>query len=200
MCQTPSRAAAILEFWFGAPGDPAHGCFQPRWFKPDVEFDAEIRRRFLADVEAASSGALDAWAETPDGALALLILLDQFPRNLFRGSPRAYATDARARAVADSAIAAGHDRGMPACRRLFLYLPFGHSEQLGDQERGVALFEAIPAEAGFDGETRAASVRSAHRHREIIARFGRFPHRNAALGRTTTAEEEAFLREPNSSF
>jgi len=200
MSEAPSRAAAILEFWFGAPGDPGHGCFQPRWFKPPAEFDAEIRRRFLADVEAASSDALDAWAETADGALALLILLDQFPRNLFRGSPRAYLADARARRVADAAIAAGHDRAMAGCARLFLYLPFGHSEDLRDQDRAVSLFEGIPADAGFDEETRTASVRSAHRHREIIARFGRFPHRNAALGRTTTPEEEAFLREPNSSF
>jgi len=196
----PSRAAAVLEFWFGLPGDPGHGRFQDRWFAKSDEFDAEIRRRFLADVEAAAAGALDAWAATPAGALALLILLDQFPRNLFRGTPRAYAADARARAVAAAAIAAGHDCSYPSCGRVFAYLPFGHSEALADQDRAVALFESIPEGPDFDVEARAGSIRSAHRHREIIARFGRFPHRNAALGRETTPEEAAFLREPNSSF
>jgi uncharacterized protein (DUF924 family) len=137
---------------------------------------------------------------TPEGALALLILLDQFPRNLFRGTARAYAADAKARAVADAAIAAGHDRVMSSCGRLFCYLPFEHSEALADQDRCVAMFQSIPVAPDFDAETHAGAVRSAHRHREIIARFGRFPHRNAALGRATTPEEAAFLREPNSSF
>jgi uncharacterized protein (DUF924 family) len=196
----PARAGEILDFWFGAPGDPGRGGFRGLWFERSDAFDAEIRRRFLADVEDAASGARDAWAATPAGALALLILLDQFPRNLFRGDPRAFATDARARAIAAAALEAGHDRALGPVERVFLCLPFEHSEDLADQDRSVALFEAIPEGGGYTAEVRAMAIRAARSHREIVARFGRFPHRNAALGRATTEEEAAFLREPNSSF
>lgn len=156
-----------------------------RWFKPDADFDARFRSRFLAAHEAAASGALAHWRQTPQGALALLLLLDQFPRNAFRGTPRVYATDAPARKVADAAIAAGFDRQVDPALRSFFYLPFAHSEELGHLERAVALNEDIGGE----------SLRWARHHRDVVARFGRFPHRNAVLGRASTPEEERFLAE-----
>lgn len=174
----------VLAFWF-APGG------EDRWFTPDPAFDAEIGQRFGALVEEALAGGLAAWAETPDGALALCLLLDQFPRNLWRGTPRAFAGDAMARALAADALAAGHDRAMPVDRRLFLYLPFEHSEELADQQRCLAL-------VGTLGDARLLDY--ARRHRDVIARFGRFPHRNAILGRPSTPEEARFLQQPGSSF
>ncbi len=195
-----SRAAAIRDFWFGAPGEPGHGGFRTSWFERSDAFDAEIRDRFAADVEAAAARRLEDWTASPGGALALLLLLDQFPRNLFRGTWRAFATDHAARRVAAGAIEAGHDRALACCERLFVYLPFVHSEALADQDRAVALIGAMAEAPGYDAETRAGSIRSAVRHREIVARFDRFPHRNAALGRPTTPEEAAFLTEANSSF
>ena len=179
------RIAAVLDFWF----DPES---EPLWFKKDAAFDAAIRERFVGDYERAAAGALDAWKDTADGALALVIALDQFPRNLFRGSARAFATDAKAVAVAGRAIDRGFDRRLEVVRRKFLYLPFTHSESLADQRRGVTLFEA----AGTDSKT----LKFARRHLEIVARFGRFPHRNQDLGRETTADEAAFLAGPDSSF
>jgi len=154
-----------------------------RWFKKDAALDADIRRRFLDTYESAAAGELDAWQQTPDGALALLILLDQFPRNLFRGSARAFATDPQARAIASRAILNGFDAGF-GNMRTFFYLPFMHSEDLADQERALAFYRAHNATDG---------LKWAEEHADIIRRFGRFPHRNAALDRTTTAEEQAFL-------
>ena len=174
----------VLAFWF-APG------MAERWFKPDPAFDAEIAGRFGALVGPALAGELDAWGETPDGALALCLVLDQFPRNVWRGTARAFSCDARARQVATAALAAGHDREVPADRRLFFYLPFEHSEDLADQERCMSLMAALPDPELLD---------YARRHRNIVARFGRFPHRNAILGRASTAEEIEFLQEPGSSF
>lgn len=156
-----------------------------RWFQRDDDFDARFRDGFLVAHEAAAAGRLQAWGATPEGALALVLLLDQFPRNAFRGTPRVYATDAQARAAADIAIRAGFDRMVDPELRPFFYLPFAHSEQLQDLERCVALNE----EQGGD------SLRWARHHRDIVARFGRFPHRNAMLGRASTAEEERFLAE-----
>jgi uncharacterized protein (DUF924 family) len=156
-----------------------------RWFRRDPEFDAQFRERFLVAHEAAASGALDHWLASADGALALVLLLDQFPRNAFRGTPRVYATDAHARAAADAAIRAGFDRVVPQDLRQFFYLPFMHSERPEDLERCVALNEQVGGE----------SLRFARHHRDIVARFGRFPHRNAVLGRTSTPEEERFLAE-----
>jgi uncharacterized protein (DUF924 family) len=191
----PEAARAVLEFWFGAPDDP--GCGAPRdiWFKADAAFDRAVGARCAALHRAAAEGRLDGWAATPLGCLALLILLDQVPRNLFRGTPAAYATDAQARAHARAAVAAGLDRGLGPVERWFVYLPFEHSEALEDQRRGVALFEALP-----DHPDRAKAIEAVRRHHEIIARFGRFPHRNAILGRPSTDAEIEFLREPNSSF
>jgi uncharacterized protein (DUF924 family) len=156
-----------------------------RWFRRDDAFDALFRERFLAAHEAAASGQLAHWAATPDGSLALVILLDQFPRNAFRGTPRMYATDAQARRAADAAIAAGHDLAVNPQLRPFFYLPFEHSEQLADQDRCVRLSEPLGGE----------DLRFARHHRDIVARFGRFPHRNAVLGRTSSTEEERFLAE-----
>lgn len=156
-----------------------------RWFAKDDGFDAEFKARFAAAHEAAADGRLDGWAHGAEGALALLVLLDQFPRNAFRGSARMFATDARAVAVADAAIAAGHDHAVDPELRRFFYLPFMHSETLADQERCVALC------AGLDENTHDYAVL----HRDIIARFGRFPHRNPQLGRDTTPQEQRFLDE-----
>ncbi len=177
--------AEILDFWF-APG------MDERWFKKDPGFDREVRTRFLGHYERAAAGDYDGWTATPEGCLALCLLLDQVPRNLFRGEPRAFATDAAARAVTKSALERGFDRALSQVQRLFLYLPLEHSEALDEQEACVRLV----AELDEDPKWHDHAVQ----HRDIIARFGRFPHRNAALGRETTDEETAFLKEEGSSF
>jgi len=170
------RALAVTRFWRDA-GPEA-------WFRKDDAFDADFRNRFLDLHYAAARRELDGWADTPEGSLALMILLDQFPRNCFRGTGHMFATDPLARHFAEKAVAAGHDMALEADLRAFVYLPFEHSEEMADQERSVALFsERAPA----------SFTPYAVEHRDIIARFGRFPHRNAALGRETTAEEQAFL-------
>lgn len=156
-----------------------------RWFKKDEAFDQTFRDRFLAAHEAASRGDLDAWQRTAEGALALCILLDQFPRNSFRGSPRMFATDAKAREVARAAVDAGFDTQVDESLRQFFYLPFMHSERIEDQDLCVQLTTRIGEE----------SARYARMHRDIVARFGRFPHRNTVLGRATTPEEQRFLDE-----
>jgi uncharacterized protein (DUF924 family) len=155
-----------------------------KWFEKDDALDAAVRERFLATYEDAAAGRLTDWEKSPEGTLALLIVLDQFPRNMFRGSARTFAADAQARALADRALARGFDRKVDPALRTFFYLPFMHSETLPDQERCVALYRAL-------GD--AESLRYAEDHADIIRRFGRFPHRNAVLGRTTTAQEQAFL-------
>lgn len=190
----PERAEAVLGFWFGEPED---GAARPRevWFQRDEDFDAGISSRFRADYERAATGELDDWLATPRGALALAILLDQFPRNLFRGSARAFETDARARSVARTALERGYDVRVSSVERWFFYLPFEHSEDLDDQRLSVELFATL----GDDEGSRMVQD-YAGRHMEIIERFGRFPHRNATLGRPSTPEEEEFLRQPGSSF
>jgi uncharacterized protein (DUF924 family) len=166
----------VLAFWRAAGED--------KWFKKNAEFDDEIRARFFSTYEAAAAGQLSDWTEIADGTLALVLVLDQFPRNMFRGDRRAFATDPLARAVATRAIERGFDRDMPLADRQFMYLPFEHSETIHDQDRCCALFTAT-------GD--ADKLKWAQLHADIIRRFGRFPHRNAALGRDTTAEEQAFL-------
>jgi uncharacterized protein (DUF924 family) len=185
-----SRVRQILDFWFGAPP------LAPRkvWFERQDAFD-QACTAFREDQARAAAGAYDDWAATPEGALALVLLLDQFPRNLFRGTPHAFASDAKARAVAKQAIAAGHDARLPVVQQLFLYMPLQHSEDLADQEAFCRLAATMTGHPEHEELTRYAE-----RHREIIARFGRFPHRNAILGRETTPEEAAFLKEPDSSF
>ncbi|HWA38341.1 MAG TPA: DUF924 family protein [Burkholderiales bacterium] len=178
------RAQEVLDFWFR--GDAR----DPRWFRKDDAFDREIRERFLPLYEAAAAGSLAAWLLRATECLALVIVLDQFPRNMFRGTARAFATDEQARDAARLLLAHGWDLSMPPERRLFAYLPFEHSEALADQDL------ACERMAGFDEEQR----RYAEAHRDIVRRFGRFPHRNAALGRPSTAEEIEFLRQPGSGF
>jgi len=166
----------IVAFWREAGPE--------RWFKKDPGFDEEIRLRFLAIHEAAAEGMLRDWEKSPAGTLALLILLDQFPRNMFRGQARAFATDPMARAVAAGALVRGFDAEVSPEMRSFFYLPFEHSEEMADQMRALALYKAA-------GD--ADNLKWAELHADIIRRFGRFPHRNAVLGRATTAEEQAFL-------
>jgi uncharacterized protein (DUF924 family) len=187
----PERAQALLDAWFGPPGDPAREQHREIWFKSPAEFDNALRDAFLADLEAASAGELRSWEALPEGALALVLLLDQIPRNIFRGTPRAYATDAAARAVADRALAEGYDRLVPPVWRLFFYMPFHHSEDLADQRRSVALFDSLPR----NPDRRGALRRYGRTYIEVIERFGRFPHRNKILGRESTPDEIAFLAE-----
>jgi uncharacterized protein (DUF924 family) len=168
----------ILGFWMSAG--------PKKWFAKSHAFDEAIRLKFEPTHHRAARSEYEAWADTPDGALALLLLLDQFPRNLWRNSAHAYATDPKARVIARAAIEAGFDRQVDPALRNFFYLPFEHSEDLADQDFGLALC----AEAGDDENLKWAIL-----HREIIERFGRFPHRNAALGRVTTPEEQDFLDE-----
>lgn len=172
------EATALIEFWREAGPE--------RWFKKDAVFDATFRDRFLALHLRAAAGELDHWAGTAEGALALLILLDQFPRNMFRGSPRAFATDALAVEIAERAIARGFDEAYQPPEKRFFYMPFMHSEGLADQERCIELCAAADDAEG---------VKYAEIHRDIIRNFGRFPHRNPVLGRETTAQERAFLDE-----
>jgi uncharacterized protein (DUF924 family) len=176
------KVAEVLSFWFEEhPKD---------WFVKNPALDAEIRERFLALHEAAAAGQLAHWADGPRACLALAIVLDQFPRNMFRGEARAFATDAQARAAARVILERGWNKAMTQPEQLFAYLPFEHSESLADQVLCCELMK------DFDAE----QLRYAIRHREIIERFGRFPHRNAVLGRESTAAEREFLRQPGSGF
>jgi uncharacterized protein (DUF924 family) len=181
------EARRVLDFWFG----PAPGQKRDVWFKRDPVFDSLIRARFLELHGRAAAGMCDAMAADAKGSLALIVVLDQFSRNLYRDSPQAFACDGRALALARQALDRGFDRGLPDVERVFFYLPFEHCEDLAVQAESVALFATIPDER---------TQRFARRHQEIIERFGRFPHRNAVLGRDTTPEEHAFLQEPDSSF
>jgi uncharacterized protein (DUF924 family) len=192
------NADQILNFWFGNPTDPQGPYGQQRsvWFKKDAAFDDLIRQRFLPDYERAAAGDYTPWRSQPRSCLALILLLDQVPRNLFRGDARSYATDAEALAVAEAAIAQGHDQALIPVERLFMYLSLEHSEDLARQQRCVQLFETLVKEA----PELASTLDYAYRHRDVIARFGRFPHRNHILGRTTTPEEAAFLQQPGSRF
>jgi len=182
----------VLDFWFG--DDPT--LFREAWFRTDPTFDAACRARFGTVLEAARTGALDSWAETPRGTLALVIVLDQFSRNIHRGTPDAFAADPRARALADAAVARGDDHHLGPIERSFLYLPFEHVENLADQDISVRLSETL--RGTYDSADRAIDY--AERHRDVIRRFGRFPHRNAILGRASTPQELAYLAEPGSGF
>lgn len=184
-------ARRLLLYWFGTHNLAEPVEFREIWFKRDDVFDQDIRTRFLNDVESALRGELDGMAETAEGALALLLLLDQFTRNLFRGTAKAFAGDERARKIARAALARGFDAAMSPNHRIFLYLPFEHSEDIADQERSVALFATLNDPRAYD---------YAVRHKDVIARFGRFPHRNATLGRANTPDEIEFLKTPGSSF
>jgi len=191
----PARARSLFDFWFGAPDDPDRYHHRQLWFRSTPEFDAAVRERFAADHEAAVSGALGAWEAAPETALALVMLLDQVPRNIFRSTPRAFASDPLALAATHRALDRGFDRQVPDAWRLFFYLPFEHSEAVEDQRRGLDLLLALPPVPGRPGDGRMTRL-----HLEIVERFGRFPHRNAILGRPSTAEEIAFLAECEHRF
>ncbi len=179
----------VLDFWFAR--DPRG--WRDVWFRKQDDFDAACGA-FAGPLRAARHGALDHWANTPRGTLALIILLDQFSRNLHRGSPEAFAADPQARVLARRAVAQGFDRQLEWLERMFIYLPFEHSEELVDQDEGVRLFEKLRIALGDQ------TAEHAYRHRDIIRRYGRFPYRNIVLGRESTAEEQAFLAQPSAGF
>ncbi len=183
------RATSILAFWFG------NGDRDKRWFEKNPAFDEEVRRRFLALHAEAAAGNLARWKNDPGDCLALIVLLDQFPRNMFRGTPQAFATDAMALDAARYAVARGYDRGMRPSERTFVYLPHEHAESLEEQLRACELTEPLVKFPETDDVYRYAVA-----HRDVIQRFGRFPHRNAILGRASTPEEIEFLMGPGSSF
>lgn len=176
MSESATKAAAVVSFWREAG--------EEKWFRKDDSFDHAIGERFGSLHAKAAGGELSAWRETPEGALALILILDQFSRNLFRGSPKTFAQDAMAVELAQAALDAGFERGADPALRMFFYMPFMHSESIADQQRCIALCHRI---SGAD------SLKYACEHRDIIRRFGRFPHRNAILGRHTSAAEQAFL-------
>ena len=193
----------IIEFWFGICDED--GGFdtsrQSSWWKKDPAFDDRIRSDFGELVQAASSGTLDAWAERPVDRVALVVVLDQFRRNIYRDTPDAFSADARALGLTLDGIDRGHDCAVAPMQRVFLYMPLMHAEELVIQDRGCALFANIAAEVAAPYRaTYENNARYAIAHRDIIARFGRFPHRNRILGRVSTPEEIAFLETPGSSF
>ncbi|PIG27979.1 uncharacterized protein (DUF924 family) [Janthinobacterium sp. 35] len=191
-----AQAQDVLDFWFLPPDNPDYGQARVEWFRKDDGFDAQIRARFGALIDVAIEGGLRAWDATPHGALARLIVLDQLTRNVYRGTPRAFAGDAQALALAVALTQAAQDQLLPPMLRAFAYLPFEHAEDLAMQARAVELFQLLSqAQPGFEG-----MLDYAERHQEVIARFGRFPHRNAILGRASTPQEVEFLRQPGSSF
>ncbi|WP_323121632.1 DUF924 family protein [Burkholderia alba] len=189
-------AREVLDFWFGAPHDAHFGTARKIWFGGGETLDIALRERFGAQVDAARDGALDGWTRTPLGALALIVMLDQFSRNIHRGTPLAFAADPAALAHAQAMVASGDDRRLPSAHhRAFVYLPFEHDESPDSQRESVRLCAQIRHEAECAGYYDFAL-----RHAEVIERFGRFPHRNVVLGRRSTDSELAFLREPGSSF
>lgn len=199
-----SEAEAVLDFWFGpldarGRADPEH---TRRWFERDAAFDRTLTQRFGELHAAAARGERDAWLGSTRGRVALVIVLDQFSRNLYRGDPRSFESDARALSAAREGVALGLDRTLALDERSFLYMPFMHSEVLADQERCVELFTELLEEQQDEALRKYVgnSLDYAERHRVIIQRFGRFPHRNAVLGRSSTPEELEFLKQPGSSF
>jgi len=184
----------VLDFWFGAPDSPEYGTARDLWFRKSDATDATIRARFGADVEAALAGERESWASGPRATLALLLLLDQFTRNIFRDTPRAFAGDPQALSLARGLVERGEDRKLSAVERWFVYLPFEHSESLPMQEEALRLCGHLAAE-GY-GE----ALVWAQKHHDVIARFGRFPHRNTILGRSSSAEESDFLAQPGARF
>ncbi|HZZ10391.1 MAG TPA: DUF924 family protein [Paraburkholderia sp.] len=190
------RARDVLDCWFGAPDSPGFGQAHKRWFSRDASFDAMLLQRFGSLIDAGRAGALESWTRTPLGALALIVVLDQFSRNGHRHSARAFAADAAALRTAQRMVESGSDRLLPgAHHRAFAYLPFEHDETLASQQMSVRLFKALEAEPG--GESYFSF---ALRHAKVIERFGRFPHRNAQLQRQSTEEELAFLKQRGSRF
>lgn len=190
---TDPRVREVLEFWFGRADD--YGLRHKRWFEKDPAFDEQIRARFSGLVGETLSGKHRAWLGEPAACLARIVVLDQFPRQIHRGSAQAFAADPLALEAARHAVQRGYDAAMLPVERLFVYLPFEHSESLADQVRACELMRPLAAFPGTED-----ALRYAEAHRAIVARFGRFPHRNAALGRPSTPEELEFLRQPGSAF
>jgi uncharacterized protein (DUF924 family) len=185
------RIQEILDFWFLPEDHKDYGKPRETWFKKDDGFDAEIRDRFLVDFEKAEAGEYLDWTESARGSLALILLFDQFTRNMFRESPRAFSADGKAREIARHMLSCGFYNELDPVQKQFAALPFEHSEDMEDQKLSLQLFRELGSDELVD---------YAERHYVIVERFGRFPHRNAQLGRQSTKEEEAFLKEPNSSF
>ncbi len=190
-----SRASAILEFWFGKPGDTDYGQAREMWFRKDAAADAAIRDAFGEQVAIALAGGFGEWCATAPGALARVLLLDQFTRNMFRDTPRAFAGDARALATAQDAVARGLDQALDAHGRWFVYMPFEHAEDADMQRESLRLFSALAQEMDDP-----SPLEWARKHAEVIFRFGRYPHRNAILGRESTAAEIEYLSQPGSRF
>ena len=185
----------VLDFWFGAPGSRERGHRRAMWFKKDAAFDEALRAQFGVLHADAAAGQLAAWEGEAASQLALIIVLDQFSRNLYRGLPASFACDATALRLAKNLVARGADAALLPVMRSFVYLPYEHSEAMVDQDESARLFELLEAEPATKG-----LAEWAHKHRDIVQRFGRFPHRNAILGRASTAEEVVFLQQPGSSF
>lgn len=185
----------VLDFWFGEPGSAQAGQRRPEWFRKSDAFDAAVRERFLATYERAAVGGLAGWDDGARALLALIVVLDQFPRNMFRGSARAFATDDHALAAAQRMVDRGWDVQLAPLERQFAYLPFEHAENPAAQERSLQLFGALAVDPAH-----ADLLEWARKHSVIIERFGRFPHRNEVLGRASTPEELEFLRQPGSTF
>lgn len=185
----------VLDFWFEPPDAPGHGTPRKVWFSKDPGFDAEVRDRFAGLHARAARGGLADWENSPESLLALIVTLDQFPRNMYRGSPAAFSTDASALAAARTMVERGWDRDLLPAMRMFVYLPFEHSELLADQDECMRLMKRLGEDARF-----ADLPKWAEKHREVVRRFGRFPHRNAILGRASTPAEVEFLSQPGSSF
>ena len=191
----------VLDFWFLPAGSDGHGALRVEWFRKDPQFDAAIRTRFAALTAQALAGGLRHWDDTgAEGRLARILLLDQFTRNVWRDTPQAFGGDALALAGAQDMLDAGQDLALAPLARAFAYLPFEHAEDLALQQQSVALFENLHAQHGAAAPALAGMRDYALRHRDVIARFGRFPHRNPILARTSTPEESAYLLEPGSGF
>jgi uncharacterized protein (DUF924 family) len=186
----------VLDFWFGAPDSAEFGTQRKAWFVKDAAFDRRIVERFGPTIERALRGELDAWAQTPSGALARILLLDQFTRNAFRGDRRAFAGDAQALAAAIALVGSRQDESLAPLMRAFAYLPFEHAEGLAMQEEAIRLFTRLVRSS----PELSSMLDYAHRHRAVIERFGRFPHRNALLGRQSTAEERVHIATPGTAF
>lgn len=192
----PDAAREVLDFWFGAVGSVERGSQRKAWFRKDEAFDAQIRDRFGVTIEQALRGELDDWIEDARSALARIVLLDQFTRNCFRGTARAFAGDTQALAAASALVGARGDETLPPYMRAFAYMPFEHAEGLAMQDEAVRLFRRL---AAVDPAL-AHMLEYAEKHRAVIERFGRFPHRNDLLGRRSTAEEQAYLAQPGTGF
>ncbi len=194
------RARAVLRFWFGEPSDPNYSHYRKAWFIKNDDFDTQIRQHFLGDYDQAAAGKYADWIEDCVTAVALLLLLDQLPRNLFRGQPQSFATDSDALSVAQHLVTTGADKGLIPVHRFFVYLPFEHSENIEHQYECVQLMQTFMNECPDLDDGLKGGLDYAIRHQEVIQRFGRFPHRNEILGRQSTPAEIEFLQQPGSRF